>query len=71
MQNSIQIYAEQVTISPNSYRIISVTIDGCDVGDLLQHLSVAECVNHYGFEEFLNEIGEDAVKKHFNLVDPE
>jgi hypothetical protein len=67
---NISLNVEKVTIDSAGSRYVSVDIEGVDKEDLLGEVSIEDCISYFGADKFLTEIGEDACKELFGLVDP-
>ena len=62
---------KDVYISANSNRTVCLNIKGAEEIDILEHFSLNDIIGHFGASKLLNEIGEDAAKYQFGLVNLE
>jgi hypothetical protein len=53
--------------SPSSRTLCNITAYDADVATVLENFEVEQVVNHFGISDLLDEIGEAAVRKHFNI----
>jgi hypothetical protein len=52
----------------NGYKKLRVTLDNVDERDLLAEVTVDDCIEYFGKDEFLDSIGETEVIKYFGLI---
>ena len=59
----------EVSLSPNTYRKITVNAINADVSEILDHFKVSDILDHFADSKILDEIGIDRVKEYFDLTD--
>lgn len=59
-------YVEEVTVTPDNGRFVTVSLT-VEPEDVLSDISIGQVVGHYGIEEILNYIGKDECIVHFDL----
>jgi len=67
---NVTIQTTSATITP-SHRMVDVELNDIEPKDLLDHVDVEDVVKHYNVIDILDEIGIDAVKYHFDLIEKE
>lgn len=67
----ITVIAESVKVEMSSSRKVYIEIENIDIEELFNHISITDCINHFGADKILNDIGEDECKEHFGLVNEE
>jgi hypothetical protein len=63
----LTISAKMVTTDANNYKEIDVEIHGADAAEILNHFSIRDIVSHFEAAALLDEIGEGAAIKHFDI----
>ena len=66
---NITIRGKDVNVSSTSGNMMSVEIDGIDIDDVISEFTTNQIVNSVYVKDLLDEIGIDAVKDYFNLID--
>ena len=66
---NITIKGNNVTVSSTSGNMVSVEIDGIDIDEVIGEFTIKQIVNSVDVDDLLDEIGIDAVKDYFNLID--
>lgn len=64
---SFDINCDNVMVNANNGSSVTATIDGAERSDLFDLFDVQEAIDHFGERDILDQIGEDAVRKHFNI----
>jgi len=59
--------AAHADFRPASRTLCNVTAYDVDVATVLENFDIEHIVNHFGISDLLDEIGEAAVRKHFNI----
>ncbi len=58
-----------VTMSPGYNRVVTVTASNVEVEDILSNIPVSDAAEYYNHDDLLDEIGEEAARRHFNIPD--
>lgn len=66
-----QFNCHQIITTADYDREISVSVSGVHKGDLLDHFTLKDIINHFGQAELLDAIGEERAKEFFNLKEKE
>lgn len=61
--------AEGADVTPNSQRLVSVSISGASVDDILNEFNATEITDHFDSDELLKNIGSTECKDYYDLVD--
>lgn len=64
---SFDINCANVTVNANNGNSVTATIDDAEKGDILDLFDAQEMIDHIGVKDMLDQIGEDEVRKHFNI----
>jgi hypothetical protein len=67
---NVTIQTTSATITP-SHKMVDVELNDIEPKDLLDHVSVTDVIRHFDERTLLNEIGIDAVKDYFDLIERE
>lgn len=59
--------AYKIDVDPASRTTIGVSAFDADGASVLENFDIEQIVNHFGAEELLDEIGEQVVRRHFNI----
>jgi len=65
----ITLTADRAIVESTGSKYVSIDIEGVDKDDLLNELTIQDCLSYFGNDKFLNEIGEDECKEHFGLIE--
>lgn len=64
---NISISVEKISVDPNGNRNITVDLDGIDKEELLDNFTIKDCLDFFGIDKVLEEIGAEECKEHFDL----
>lgn len=57
-----------VTVEPNTYKKITVKLTDVEKSELFENLSINDFLEYFPLNRILNEINEQDVKDHFDLI---
>jgi len=66
---NLTIECEDVSITPDGYKSISVEIRKADLAQLMENFTIKDIVGHFNVGELLDEIGQSEVERHFDLIE--
>lgn len=64
---SFDLNCTNVAISPNGNTSVNLFMEGVDKEDLFDNIDIDDTISHYGYKKILDEIGEEEVRKYFNI----
>jgi hypothetical protein len=66
----LELNCSSVGVSPTySSKTVSVSVENANDGDILDHFKIEDIISHFGYDKFLDEIGEERVKEYFDLTE--